>query len=93
VGNGRSLSPIKLVGGTITIDGISYSVSEAKGIVLLQRNVILLRLSCDGGSITLVLHIKYFWMGGGLFAVRGTGAFNDEGGRMLTMFRGTARVS
>jgi len=89
----KELIPIKLVGGTITIDGISYSVSEAKGVVLLQRNVILLRLSCDGGSITLALHIKYFWMGGGLFAVRGTGASNDEGGRMLTVFRGTARVS
>jgi hypothetical protein len=89
----KELIPVKSVKGTITIGEKSYSVSEAKGVVLLQRNVILLRLSCDGGSITLALHIKYFWMGGGLFAVRGTGAFNDEGGRMLIVFRGTAHVS
>jgi hypothetical protein len=89
----KNLIPVKSVTGTIKIGENSYSVDKAEGVILLERNVILLRLSCDGRSITLALHIKYFWMGGGLYAVRGTGALNDEAGRMLTIFRGTARLS
>jgi len=88
----KELIPIKLVEGTITIDGVSHSVIEAEGAVLFERRVIILRLSCEG-SMSLVLKIKYFWMGGGLYAVRGGGVSSGGDHRMLILFRGTARVT
>lgn len=88
---GKRFIPIKSVEGTITIDGTSYDVVEAKGIVLPQRNVVILKISHHDRSINLVLCIRYFWMGSSLYAIRGSGVLKDM--RTIVLFRGTARIS
>ncbi|MEM2929896.1 MAG: hypothetical protein QW797_03430 [Thermoproteota archaeon] len=90
----KNLILIQLVEGEIVIDGTSYAVTEARGAVLFKRHTIVLRIGCsrDDGSISLTLHISYFWMGGNLYAVRGSGAFSEDG-RTIILFRGGARVS
>ncbi len=89
----ENLIPIESVKGSITIDGKSYDVTEAKGAVFFKRNTVVLRLSCNDGLMSLALHIRYFWMGGGLYAVRGSGVSSSEDGRIIILFRGTAHVS
>jgi hypothetical protein len=89
----KNLILIESVEGKIIIDGTSYDVTEARGAVLLRRNAIVLRLGCNDGSMGLMLRISYFWMGGSLYAVRGSGASSAGDGKMLILFRGAARVS
>lgn len=87
---------IKSGQGTVTLNETSYEVVEANGIVQLRRNVALLKLSCkstDGVIITLELRAKYFWMGGSLYVVRGSGILNTEGEKMIVFFRGKANIS
>ncbi len=84
--------PVEAVEGSVVIGGTTYDVAEARGVVLYKRSTIILRLRCNDGS-SMVLHIRYFWMGGGLYALRGLGASGVENGRTIILFRGTARVS
>ncbi|MGB9718090.1 MAG: hypothetical protein ACPL4E_06570 [Thermoproteota archaeon] len=87
--------PIEAVEGSVAIGGTTYSVAEARGVVLCRRNIIVLKLGCDEGSASMVLHIRirYFWMGGGLYALRGSGVSSFEDGRTIILFRGAARLS
>lgn len=87
--------PIEAAEGSVAIDGTTYSVAEARGVVLCKRNIIVLKLGCDDGSASMVLHMRihYFWMGGGLYALRGSGVSSFENGRTIILFRGTARLS
>lgn len=84
--------PVETVEGSVVICGTTYEITEARGVVLYKRNIIVLRLRCSDGS-SMVLHIRYFWMGGGLYALRGLGACSFENGRTVILFRGTARLS
>lgn len=91
-----SIRPIKSGQGTVTLNETSYEVVEANGIVQLRRNAALLKLSCkstDCVIITLKLRAKYFWMGGSLYVVRGSGILNTEGEKMPVFFRGKANIS
>jgi len=87
--------PIEAAEGSVAIGGTTYNVAEARGVVLCKRNIIVLKLGCDDGSASMVLHIRihYFWMGGGHYALRGSGVSSFENGRMIILFRGTARLS
>lgn len=90
-----NIRPIKSGQGTVTLDGTSYEVVEANGVIRLRRNVALLKLSCEGAdSVTIILELRarYFWMGGNLYAVRGLGTlYGDESMRIV--FRGKANIS
>ncbi|MEM3466693.1 MAG: hypothetical protein QXO47_07415 [Thermoproteota archaeon] len=89
---GENFIRVEAVEGSVVIGGTIYGVAEARGVVLCRRNIIVLRLRRNDGS-SMVLHIRYFWMGGGLYALRGLGVSSVENGRTIILFRGTAHVS
>jgi len=69
-----------VTGGTVIVNGISYSISNGNGAVLTGRRIILLQASgtsTDGQPITLKLEGRYFWMWGHLY-------FTRIGARLLT---------
>jgi len=90
-----NIRPIKSGQGTVTLNGTSYEVVEAEGVIWLRRNVALLKLSCEGAdsvAITLELRARYFWMGSHLYAVRGLGFLHGDE-NMRIFFRGKAITS
>ena len=62
-----------VVGGTVTVNGVTYTIASGKGGVIVGKRLILLEAqgtSPDGAAVTLKLAGRYFWMGGHLFVAR-----------------------
>ena len=72
-GTNGSARLFDITGGTIVVNGVTYTVSTGNGGVLTGRHAILLQAkgtSPDGQAVTFKLAGRYFWMGGNLYVVR-----------------------
>jgi hypothetical protein len=62
-----------VTGGSLEVNGVTYTVASGNGGVLTGRHAILLQAqgtSPDGQTMTFKLEGRYFWMGGNLYVVR-----------------------
>jgi hypothetical protein len=62
-----------VVGGTLTLNGVTYTITSGNGGVLTGRHIILLQAqgaTADGQTVTLKLAARYIWAGGQTFNVR-----------------------
>jgi len=71
-GTNRTVKLFDVTGGSIMVNGVSYTVSSGNGGVLTGRHAILFQAqgtSPDGQTVTFKLTGRYFWMGGNLYVV------------------------
>ena len=84
-----------VVGGTVKINGITYTITNGNGAALTKRRLILLQATgtdSTGQSVTLKLAGRYFWTGGHLFVVRMVGNLQTNNGNFLLLMRAAIRV-
>ena len=84
-----------VVGGTVNINGNTYTISNGNGAALTKRHLILLQAigtDSTGQLVTLKLAGRYFWMGGHLFVVRMVGKLQANNGNFLLLMRAAIRV-
>jgi hypothetical protein len=69
----RTVKLFDVTGGSVTVNGASYTITSGNGGVLTGKHAILLQAqgtSPDGEHVTFKLAGRYFWMGGNLYVVR-----------------------
>ena len=72
-GTNGSAKLFGVTGGSVVVNGVTYTVTSGNGGVLTGRHAILLQAkgtSPDGQTMTFKLEGRYFWMGGNLYSVR-----------------------
>ncbi len=72
-GTNGSAKLFDVTGGSVEVNGVTYTVTSGNGGVLTGRHAILLQAqgtSPDGQTMTFKLAGRYFWMGGNLYVVR-----------------------
>jgi len=84
-----------VVGGTIVINGISYTMTSGNGVVRPGRHIFMLQAqgtSPDGQAVTLKLEGRYFWLGGQLYVARIGAKLQTDNGNTLLLMRAAIRV-
>lgn len=79
-GTNTTVPRFNVTGGTVIVNGATYTITSGNGAVLHGRHLILLQAQGtgpDGQAVTLRLAGRYFWMGGHLYVAR-------IGARLLT---------
>ncbi len=82
-------------GGTVIVNGATYTISLGSGGVLRGRHLILLKAegtSPDGQAVTLKLAGRYFWMGGRLYVARIGARLLTANGNYTLMLRAAIRI-
>jgi len=84
-----------VTGGTITANGVLYTINSGNGGVLTGRRLILLQAqgtSPDGQAVTLKLAGRYFWMGGHLYVARIGAKLQTDNANYTLLMRAAIRV-
>ena len=79
-GTNTTVPRFNVTGGTVIVNGATYTITSGNGAVLHGRHLILLQAQGtgpDGQAVTLRLAGRYLWMGGHLYVAR-------IGARLLT---------
>lgn len=90
-----TVKKFSIFGGTVEVNGATYTITGGNGAVLTGRHAILLQAQGtgpDGQAVTLKLAGRYFWMGGRLFVVRIVGKLQTGNGNFLLLLRASIRV-
>jgi ABC-type oligopeptide transport system substrate-binding subunit len=91
-------APVKkfeVVGGNVTVNGVSYSITSGNGVVRTGRHIFLLQAqgtSPDGTAVTFKLEGKYFWMWGHLYVARIGAKLQTDNGNYKMLMRSAIRV-
>ena len=93
---GNTLVPkFNVIGGTVIVNGASYTITSGNGGVLRNRHLILLQAQGtgpDGQAITIRLAGRYFWMGGHIFVARIGARLLTANGNSTLLLRASIRV-
>ena len=84
-----------VAGGTVVVNGVSYTITSGNGGVLTGRHAILLQAtgtSPDGQTITLKLAGRYFWIGGHLYVARIGAKLQTDNANYTLLMRAAIRV-
>ena len=84
-----------VIGGTVEIEEVEYTIIEGEGVVILYKRGFLLKahgLAPNGEEVTLKLAGRYFWMWGRLYVARLFGALEAESTTNLLFLRSAIRV-
>lgn len=94
-GGNASIPRFNVVGGTVVVNGATYTISSGNGGVLRGRHLILLKaqgMGPDGQAVTLKLAGRYFWMGGRLYVARIGAKLLTPSGNFTLLLRAGIRV-
>lgn len=84
-----------VTGGTIVINGVSYTIESGNGGVLTRRHLILLQAQGkgpDGKTATFELAGRYFWMGGHLWVARIGAKLQTDNANYTLLLRAAIRL-
>jgi hypothetical protein len=84
-----------VVGGTVLVNGVPYTIDSGYGGVAPARKAILLvaqGTSPDGQPVTLKLAGQYFWMGGHLYVARIVAKLQTDAGNYTMGLRAAIKV-
>jgi hypothetical protein len=90
-----TLPRFNVVGGTVVVNGETYTIGSGNGGVLRGRHLILLQAQGtgpDGQAVTLKLAGRYFWMGGRLYVARIGARLIALNGNATLLLRAEIRV-
>jgi hypothetical protein len=79
-----------VIGGTIDVNGTSYTVTEGNGAVIRDKHGFLMQVQGtgpDGESVTLKLAGRYFWMYGHLYVARIAGVLQFDSAKTHLLLR------
>lgn len=91
-GNSRLFS---VTGGTVVVNGVSYTITSGNGGVGTGRHIVLLQAqgtSPDGQAVTLKLEGRYFWVGGNLYVLRVAAKLQTDNGNYGLLMRASVHV-
>lgn len=91
----KGFTGFKIVNGTMEVDGTTYVITEGKGLVIHQKNAVILQskgTGPDGQTVTLKLAGRYLWMWGHLYVARLWGVFRFDNRVLLLRLRAAARA-
>jgi len=94
-GGNNTVPKFNVVGGTVVINGVAYTITSGNGGVLRGRRLILLQAQGtgpDGQAVTLKLAGRYFWMGGRLYVARIGARLLTPNGNYTLLLRAGIRV-
>jgi hypothetical protein len=78
-----------VTGGSVVVNGVTYTINSGKGGVLTGRHVVLLNSTGtgpDGQSVTFKFAARYSWAGGNLYTLKiGAKLLTDNGNYTLLM--------
>ncbi len=95
VSSNNTIPRFNVVGGTVNVNGMIYTVVRGEGGVFRGRHLILLKAEGtgpDGQAITLKLAGRYFWMGGRLYVARIGARLVTDNGNFTLLMRSAIRV-
>jgi hypothetical protein len=84
-----------VIGGTVLVNGITYTMTSGNGVVRPGRSIFLLKAqgtSPDGQAVTLKLEGRYFWMGGHLYVARVGAKLETDNGNYKLLMRAAIQV-
>jgi len=84
-----------VTGGTVVINGVSYTIESGNGGVLARRHLILLQAQGkgpDGKTVTFELAGRYFWMGGHLWVARIGARLQTDNANYTLLLRAAIRL-
>ena len=84
-----------VVGGTVVVNGVTYTMTSGNGVVRLGRSIFQLKAqgtSPDGQAATLLLQGRYFWLGGHLYVARVEAKLETDNGNYLLLMRAAVKV-
>ena len=94
-GGNSTVPKFNVTGGTIVVNGATYTITSGNGGVLRGRNLILLQAQGtgpDGQTVTLKLAGRYFWMGGHLYVARIGAKLQTQSGNFTLLMRAAINV-
>ncbi len=94
-GGNKTVPRFNVEGGTVTVNGVVYTITSGNGGVLRGRRLFLLKaggMSPDGQAVTLKLAGRYFWMGGRLYVARMGARLLTPNGNYTLLLRAGIRV-
>jgi len=94
-GDNNSVPKFNVIGGTVIVNGATYTIASGNGGVLRGRHLILLQAQGtgpDGQAVTLKLAGRYFWMGGRLYVARIGARLLTPNGNYTMLLRAAIRV-
>jgi hypothetical protein len=94
-GGNSTVPKFNVTGGTVIVNGVTYTITSGNGGVLRGRHLVLLQAQGtgpDGQTVTLRLAGRYFWMGGHLFVARIGARLITESGNSTLLMRAAIRV-
>lgn len=95
VGGNSTVPKFNVVGGTVVVNGATYTIASGNGGVLRGRHLILLQAQGtgpDGQAVTFKLAGRYFWMGGRLYVARIGARLMTPSGNYTMLLRAEIRV-
>jgi hypothetical protein len=90
-----TVKKFSVFGGTVEVNGVTYTITAGNGAVLTGRHAILLQAQGTGSDeqvVTLKLAGTYFWVGRRLFVVRLVGKLQTGNGNFLLLMRSEIRI-
>ena len=84
-----------VTGGTVVVNGVTYTVTSGNGGVLYGKRLILLQArgtGSNGQTVTLKLEARYFWMGARLYVMRIGAKLQTDNGDFTLLLRAAIRV-
>jgi hypothetical protein len=90
-----AVKKFEVVGGNVTVNGVSYSVTSGNGAVGTARHIFLLQAqgtSPDGKAVTFKLEGRYFYMWGHLYVARIGAKLQTDNGNYTLLMRSAIRV-
>jgi hypothetical protein len=94
-GTNKTVPKFNVIGGSVVINGATYTITSGNGNVVRSKHLILLQAhgtGPDGQAVTLKLAGRYFWMGGHLFVARIGARLLTENGNSTLLMRAAIRV-
>ena len=90
-----TISEFGVTGGTVVVNGVSFTIAIGNGDVRTGRHIFLLQAqgtSPDGQAVTLKLEGRYFWMGGHLYVARIGAKLQTDNADYTLLMRAAVRV-
>jgi hypothetical protein len=84
-----------VAGGSVVVNGVTYTITSGNGAVLRGRHVILLQAQGtgpDGQAVTFKLAGRYFWLGGHLYVARIGARLLTDNDNFTLLLRAAIRV-
>ncbi len=94
-GDNATMPKFIVVGGTVNVDGVTYTITSGNGAVLRGRQLILLKAQGTGPgdeTVTLKLAGRYFWIGGRLYVARIAARLLTDDDSFVLLHRASIRV-